>query len=117
MLTAKQVKHQISQDPTHLLLHLMSFVDDFRYHQNMDALAEPIPLSEERTDALLASTVEYLCHELQLPASPWIEHVPACKDPWFVSGLENLKALALAQSPLEFRVRKIFVLANFLDRC
>lgn len=36
--------------------------------------------------------------------------------PWFVAGMENLKAIALAESPLRFRLRKIFVLENFLSR-
>jgi hypothetical protein len=46
----------------------------------------------------------------------WVLNVPACKDPWFVSGIENLKAIALVESPLFFRIRKIFVLENFLTR-
>jgi hypothetical protein len=42
--------------------------------------------------------------------------VPAPHDPWFVSGMESLKAIALVESPLPFRLRKIFVLENFLSR-
>jgi hypothetical protein len=42
--------------------------------------------------------------------------IPAYKDPWFVSGMENLKAITLVESPLHFRRRKIFVLGNFLSR-
>jgi hypothetical protein len=42
--------------------------------------------------------------------------VPACRKPWFVAGMENLKAIAVAESPLRFRIRKIFVLENFLSR-
>jgi hypothetical protein len=30
--------------------------------------------------------------------------------------MENLKAIALVESPLRFRIRKIFVLENFLNR-
>ena len=45
----------------------------------------------------------------------WPMCLPA-KPPWFVSGMENLKAIALAESPLRFRIRKIFVLSNFLSR-
>lgn len=67
-------------------------------------------------DALLASTAEALCRELNLKAPTWLAEVPACPIPWFVAGMENLKAIALAESPLPFRVRKIFVTANFLSR-
>jgi hypothetical protein len=46
----------------------------------------------------------------------WTWDIPSCKEPWFVSGVENLKAIALAESPVFFRRRKIFVLENFLQR-
>jgi len=47
---------------------------------------------------------------------PWVWEVPACKTPWFVSGLDTLRAIALVESPVSFRRRKIFVLENFLAR-
>jgi hypothetical protein len=36
--------------------------------------------------------------------------------PWFVAGVENLKATALVESPLPFRRNNVFVLGNFLSR-
>jgi hypothetical protein len=33
-----------------------------------------------------------------------------------VSGVENLKAMALVESPAWFRRRNVFVLGNFLNR-
>jgi hypothetical protein len=42
--------------------------------------------------------------------------VEALDSPWFVAGIENLKASALVESPVRFRKRNIFVLANFLER-
>jgi len=94
----------------------MDFVDDFRYYKNPSTLSEPFELTNERFDALLASTAHYLCDELDLACPRWILEVPACKEPWFVSGMESLKAIALVESPLQFRIRKIFVLENFLSR-
>jgi hypothetical protein len=67
-------------------------------------------------DALLAATAEQLCHELKLAPPPWIQAVPAVREPWFVSGMESLKAISLVESPLPFRLRKLFVLENFLSR-
>lgn len=110
------VKEQIERNPTHWSLYLMDFVDDFRYYKDINMVKQPFPLNNERVDALLASTAEQLCDELgELPPT-WLEKVPACKKPWFVAGIENLKAIALAESPLRFRIRKIFVLENFLSR-
>jgi len=65
---------------------------------------------------ILASVAESICDELKLPAPLWLRDVPACKEPYFVAGLENLKATAIVESPVRFRIRKIFVLENFLYR-
>ena len=110
------LKSQIESDPQHWSIHLMDFVDGFRRKQNVSLVERPFPLSNERIDALLASTAEYLCDEATIKPPDWLVTVPACKYPWFVAGIENLKAIALAESPLRYRIRKIFVLSNFLDR-
>jgi len=94
----------------------MNFVDDFRYHKDINAISKPFELSNEKFDALLASTIEYLCNELHINTPDWVWAVPACKDPWFVSGVESIKAFAIVESPVYFRRRKIFVLENFLYR-
>lgn len=102
--------------PTHAVLHLLEFVDDFRRAKNPQAIMEAFPKGDDRLDALSAATAEELCIEMGIPAPEWLGAVPACHDPWFPSGIESLKAIALAESPLPFRLRKIFVLENFLSR-
>lgn len=94
----------------------MNFVDDFRRHKNLRAVIEPFELSDVRMDALLASTTEALCDELSLVPPAWLAEIPACDDPWFVGDLQRLKAISIVESPLRFRMRKIFVLENFLSR-
>lgn len=116
MTALHETKKAIESDPQNWLIHLMDFVDDFRYYKNPAALTQPFELTDNRFDALLASTAHYLCDEMSLECPSWILEVPACKDPWFVSGMESLKAIALVESPLQFRIRKIFVLENFLSR-
>jgi len=116
MLPLKLVKQKIKDDPEHWSIHLMDFVDDFRYYRDRLMIEEPFPLDDERIDALLAATAEQLCYELKIEPPEWILAVPAPRDPWFVSGMESLKAIALVESPLPFRIRKIFVLENFLSR-
>ena len=63
-----------------------------------------------------AATAEQLRYELKFKPPEWILAVSAPRDPWFVSKVESLKAIALVESPLPFRLRKIFVLENFLSR-
>ena len=111
-----QTKQKIERNSEHWPLYLMEFVDDFRRHKSQQMAAEPFPLTNNRFDALLASTAEALYDEQGLEPPSWLMTVPACRDPWFVANMESLKAIALAESPLRFRLRKIFVLANFLDR-
>ena len=116
MIVLREVKQQMLLDPKRWTLFLMDFVDDFRYYKDPQAIAEPLPYTDPCLDPLLASTVESLCDELEMESPGWLAEVPACPTPWFVSGIENLKAIALVESPLRFRIRKIFVLSNFLSR-
>lgn len=116
MTTLRETKQLIVDDPKNWLIHLMNFVDDFRYYKNSAAILEPFELTDERMDALLASTASQLCSELGIAIPDWLWEVPTCKHPWFVSGMESLRALTLVQSPMYFRLRKIFVLENFLSR-
>lgn len=94
----------------------MEFVDDFRRTRDQSLIEKPFSLSDENIDSLLASTIEYLCHETGVETPEWVWEVPPCKEPWFVSGYDNLKAISIVESPAFFRRRKIFVLGNFLSR-
>ena len=116
MITLREVKDQINADPKWWRIHFMDFVDDFRYHKDLQAVAEPFELSDQKMDALLASMAESLCDELGITPPEWLAHVPPSPEPYFVGGLENLKAISIVESPLRFRIRKIFVLENFLSR-
>ncbi len=116
MTTLKATKEKIAQEPQWWKIHLMDFVDEFRQARDGRAIREPFALSDDKMDALLASTAEALCDELRLEPPAWLASVAACREPYFVAGFENLKAAALVQSPLRFRIRKVFVLENFLNR-
>ncbi|MBI5883415.1 MAG: helix-turn-helix domain-containing protein [Elusimicrobia bacterium] len=96
---------------------LFDFVDAFRRAKDR-ALIEAPPAEETppRAKALLASTTEALCSEEGLAVPSWCAAVESLSEPWFVSGVDNLKASALAESPAHFRKRGIFVLGNFLQR-
>lgn len=116
MTTLKETRELIEREPQQWCVHLMDFVDDFRYYKDPRAIAEPFVQGAPETDALLASTAEALCDELGLTPPEWLSEIPACVEPFFVGGLENLKAISIVESPLRFRIRKIFVLENFLSR-
>jgi len=98
-------------------LHLFDFVDSFRRRGDVKLVTSPLPSGvEQRIQCLLTSTMETVCAEKGLLVPAWSRGVPALQEPWFVSGIESLKAMALVQSPIHFRQRNIFVLSNFLER-
>jgi hypothetical protein len=115
-MTSSETKELMLKNPKFWLVPFMDFVDEFRQKRNTFSLLKPITPDNEQFDALLASTIEYLCNEVNNLPPAWVYDIPACHEPWFVSGVENLKAIAIAESPVWFRRRKIFVLANFLQR-
>jgi transcriptional regulator with XRE-family HTH domain len=97
--------------------HLFNFVDVFRSSRDSTLIPEP-PIAEldPRLRALCASVTEALCHECSMKPPAWCAGIPGLDQPWFVAGVENLKAAALVESPAWFRARGIFVLGNFLSR-
>jgi transcriptional regulator with XRE-family HTH domain len=96
---------------------LFNFVDTFRIHSDSSLVeAPPVMETPRKIKALLASTVESLCAESDMPSPPWCRAVGGLSEPWFVSGMESLVATALVESPVHFRKRNIFVLRNFLER-
>ncbi len=98
-------------------LWLFEFVDAFRRSPRKELVIEPpSPETCARISALLASTVDALCAECGVASPWWCGGVGVLPGPWFVAGIENLKATALAESPTHFRKRNIFVHANFLAR-
>jgi hypothetical protein len=116
MQSLHELKRSIEKNPNYWFIHLMDFVDDFRREKKLSALKKPFARPQNRWASLLAATAESLCEEAHIEPPEWLAHVRACKHPWFVAGLENLKAITLAESPLPFRLRKIFVQHNFLSR-
>ena len=114
--TIKEVQKAMLKDRKNWRIPFMEFVDDMRCMQDTALIKEPFSLRDEKFDSLLASTIEYLCNEMAIATPDWVWQVPSCKEPWFVAGCENLKAISIAESPAFFRRRKIFVLENFLVR-
>ncbi len=92
----------------------MDFVDDFRYHRDPAAVEQPVESGEEDKDAVLAGTIETVCDEMGILIPDWLRNIPACREPLFLSRVETVKAFSLAESPVHFRIRKVFVMENFL---
>lgn len=116
MITAVETKKKFIDDPQWWKIALMDFVDDFRFHRDRAAVEEPFNTDDEKLDAVLAGVIETLCDEMKISIPKWLASVPSCRQPYFLSGYESLKAIAIVESPVRFRLRKVFVLENFLFR-
>jgi len=81
MNTLKTTKEKIEAEPKHRRVWLMDFVDDFRYYKNAKMIAESFELSDDKIDALPASTVEYLCDVLDIKMPEWLSEVSSCDEP------------------------------------
>ena len=99
---------------------LREFLDEF-YSGDPDRMVRaisdvPITIDSLR-DAYLAAVAEHLALRFRLPVPPWVDEPHRfLVEPFFAGGLETLKAVLLAESPLAFRRRQIFVSANALSR-
>ncbi|MCB0342573.1 MAG: hypothetical protein H6626_14415 [Pseudobdellovibrionaceae bacterium] len=95
----------------------MDMVDEFRKTCDMRLFAlNPDRSCPHSIHVLIAATVIALCEEVGLTAPKWANDTKALEQPWFVSGVESLKASALLESPYAFRSKNIFVHKNFLAR-
>ncbi len=92
-------------------------VDEVRRTRSFAALKRLYYRSRRTKErALLNAAARALAQELQLDAPWWASRSKFLQEPYFVSGVENLKATALLESPMAFRQNNIFVLSNFLKR-
>lgn len=97
--------------------HFMDCVDEVRRSGSAAALKTPAtPELPEPLRAMAAGIAETLAEECGFVAPGWTRSIGPLADPWFVAGYENLKATAIVESPVAFRSRNVFVLANFLER-
>jgi len=92
-------------------------VDEVRRSRQFTALKRLYSRSRRtRERALLNATACSLAAEMG-DAPPWWAVRPlALAEPYFVADMENLKASALLESPIQFRRNNVFVLGNFLSR-
>lgn len=98
-------------------IHYMDFVDEFRRTLDPQLLLLPPPRELSlQLKALLASIVVQLCEEESMDPPSWSMKTYFLDKPWFVSGMQSLKAMAIQESPLPFRRNNIFAHANFLER-
>jgi len=80
-------------------------------------IADEPPSLAKFEDAYIAAVAEHLARRWNLAIPPWVDQPHRFLDrAYFAGGLESLKAILLAESPLAFRKRQIFVETEPLRR-
>jgi hypothetical protein len=100
---------------------LAEFVDAFRRADATERRALAGRASRRGSSALerayWAAAVESVCSEARMRPPAWV-NAPSrfLREPYFAGGLESLKAILIAESPVPFRRRNLFVSENALSR-
>jgi hypothetical protein len=101
---------------------LREFLDEFYCEMDPSARLsmlqeEPMPAGSAKADAYLAAVAEHLSRWARLKKPDWVEKPDRfLRRPSFPVGFESMKAMWLAQSPVAFRRRMLFVDADPLYR-
>jgi hypothetical protein len=101
---------------------LADFIDEFNRSDpgKKQKMVEKFPftgITDIKYTAYIAAMVEELCFQNKMDIPEWVWNKQfQLKEPFFVGGLESLKAFLIAESPLPFRRRNIFVSSNVLQR-
>lgn len=99
---------------------LAEFLDTFYLSddegKDIAITGRPMPI-DPVSDAYLSATAEHLALQYGLDVPGWSEKQGhGLKRPQFFGGFESLKAILIAESPLAFRRRLLFVSRNALHR-
>jgi hypothetical protein len=98
---------------------IAEFLDEFymRPAARQVMIADEPPSLAKFEDAYLAAVAEHLARRWGLEIPAWVDQPHRFLErAYFAGGLESLKAILLAESPLAFRKRQIFVEAEPLRR-
>jgi hypothetical protein len=75
---------------------------------------EPLPVGDERWDALLAALAEHLAAQHDLAPPSWTE-LRVLRQPWFPAETRVQRADALARAPAAFRKHGVYLSATDLE--
>lgn len=114
----------ISSGEITLPLNWGDFLDWFYYpyrnnKSRLEAIqTEPIWACNKETSTFVAASVHFLARKYQLEIPSWVfKEQYILEEPYFsLKAKGDLRIVLLAESPIEFKMRNMFVSSNSLDR-
>ena len=94
------------------------FLEEYRWEPAEVQLSllrdEPVPVGDDRWDALLAALAEHLSAQHDVAPPDWAEG-RVLRRPWFPADLEIQRADALVWAPAAFRKHGVYLSAHDLE--
>lgn len=123
-MTVWDIAHQTGNNPDHFAIHCGNFLDEFyrASHNQRRSMVEQEPESHpgfpDYMLPFLAAMVHKLCNDHAVECPAWVHSEQyVLKEPHFwLDAKGNLRLILLAESPIEFKIRNLFVTANTLSR-
>lgn len=118
-MKAIECLQQIHADTSRFQHLVNAFIDEFRHASPPERallVADPI-LESGPYEGLLAGVVSALCRETETPGPAWLETISS-PEPFFAFPAKSfaLRVRLMFESPAPFRIRNVFVPANYLSR-
>lgn len=106
-----------TEDPRERWKLVWEFLEEYRWEPAEVQVglldAQPLPVGDERWDALLAALAEHLCAQHDLSPPAWTEQ-RVLRQAWFPAELAVQRADALVRAPAAFRKHGVYLSANDL---
>ena len=118
-MTARELVAQCRDDESTAQRQINAFVDDFRRasDEQRRVLMEDAPETRGRWEGLVAGVLSALCREVGIPVATWVGETGS-PDPFFVFPARTyaMRMRLLLESPAPFKIRRVFVPADYLSR-
>jgi hypothetical protein len=118
-MTAAELIAACREDESRAQRRVNAFVDEFRRASasGRRELMADAPPTEGRWEGLVAAVLSALCREVGEPVAPWVGETGS-PEPFFAFPAKSyaMRVRLMIESPPAFKIRRVFVPADYLSR-